>query len=60
MVESIYKWLSPYVTTGLHTEDPGWYNSLTSSLDKDQQKEVQDVLTMADQRKAVEGKHCLI
>jgi len=39
----------------LHTEDPGWYSSLTGHLDKDQQKEVQEIITMADQRRAVEG-----
>ena len=42
--------------TALHSTDPGWYSSLTGQLDKEQQKEIQDVMTTADQRKALEGK----
>lgn len=39
----------------LHTADPNWYSSLTAHLNSDQQKEVQEVFTQADQRKAAEG-----
>lgn len=39
----------------LHTADPSWYSALTGHLSQDQQKEVQDVFTQADQRKAAEG-----
>lgn len=44
----------------LHTADPGWYSSLTGQLTKEQQKEVQEVLVTADQRKATEGNITLI
>jgi len=36
----------------LERTDPGWYTTLTNSLNEDQRKSVQEIFTLADQRKA--------
>ncbi|XP_067928154.1 importin-7-like [Watersipora subatra] len=41
------------ILSSLHTTDPTWYASLTGILNADQQKDVQEIIKMADQRKAV-------
>lgn len=38
--------------TGLQEQDPGWYQHLTAHLNMEQQKKLQDVFALADQRKA--------
>lgn len=38
---------------GIQSSDPLWYQALTEHLSPDQQKEVQEVIVVADQRKAV-------
>ena len=35
--------------------DPQWYNLLMSELTPEQLKEIEDIFTLADQRKAVTG-----
>ncbi|ESO95346.1 hypothetical protein LOTGIDRAFT_214997 [Lottia gigantea] len=37
----------------LQQSDPNWYNALTSGLDNEQRKELEDVFKLADQRRAV-------
>lgn len=37
---------------GLQSADPMWFNALTSGLSADQQKSLQEVYLLADQRKA--------
>ncbi|PIK47851.1 putative importin-7 [Apostichopus japonicus] len=37
----------------LQSAEPQWYQALTEHLSLEQQKEVQEVIVMADQRKAV-------
>jgi hypothetical protein len=40
------------VLINLERTDPGWYTVLTNSLNEDQRKSVQEIFTLADQRKA--------
>ncbi|CAH0383093.1 unnamed protein product [Bemisia tabaci] len=40
------------VLLGLQQNDPGWYGALTSHLSTEQQKALQEIMTLADQRKA--------
>lgn len=37
---------------GLQASDPMWYGALTSHLTAEQQKSLQDIIVLADQRKA--------
>ena len=41
---------------GLQQKDPAWFSALTSGLSAEQQKDIQNVFKMADQRKAAQGK----
>ncbi|XP_059474661.1 importin-7 isoform X2 [Neocloeon triangulifer] len=40
------------VLAGLQERDPAWYQHLTGQLTMEQQKKIQDVFTLADQRRA--------
>ncbi|XP_077868643.1 importin-7 isoform X2 [Saccoglossus kowalevskii] len=40
------------VLQGLQVQDPTWYNALTGNLTREQQQEVQEILVLADQRRA--------
>lgn len=40
---------------GLQTQDPNWYNLLISHLTAEQKTELEEVFTLADQRKAAAG-----
>lgn len=42
---------------GIQTRDPAWYQALTHVLDEEQGKQLQDIGTLADQRRAAHGKH---
>lgn len=35
--------------------DPTWYQALTQALDEEQGKHLQDIVTLADQRRAAHG-----
>ncbi|KAM4035336.1 importin-8 [Anomaloglossus baeobatrachus] len=37
---------------GVQSRDPAWYHSLTASLSNDQKKQMQEIYTMTEQRKA--------
>lgn len=41
------------------TRDPAWYQALTQALDEEQGKHLQDIATLADQRRAAHGEHLL-
>ncbi|KAL5007680.1 hypothetical protein ScPMuIL_016486 [Solemya velum] len=41
------------IVQGLQVSDPNWYNTLTTVLNADQTKDLEDVFKLADQRKAV-------
>ncbi|XP_041929770.1 importin-7 isoform X2 [Alosa pseudoharengus] len=40
------------ILQNLQTRDPAWYQALTQTLDEEQTKTLQDVITLADQRRA--------
>jgi len=40
-------------STGLQLADPTWYQALTTNLTTEQNKALQEVITLADQRKAL-------
>lgn len=46
-------WL--YSDTDIQTRDPAWYQALTQALDEEQGKHLQDIGTLADQRRAAHG-----
>lgn len=41
-----------FLQLDLERSDPTWYATLTSFLNEDQRKSVQEIFTLADQRKA--------
>ena len=41
--------------TALQTSDPAWYGMITSQLTPEQNKQLEEVFKLADQRKAVAG-----
>lgn len=41
--------------TDIQTRDPTWYQALTQALDEEQGKQLQDIGTLADQRRAAHG-----
>uniref|UniRef100_A0A668UMC4 Importin N-terminal domain-containing protein n=1 Tax=Oreochromis aureus TaxID=47969 RepID=A0A668UMC4_OREAU len=43
------------ILQNLQTRDPAWYQALTQSLDEEQGKQLQDIATLADQRRAAHG-----
>lgn len=43
----------------IQTRDPAWYQALTQALDEEQGKQLQDIGTLADQRRAAHGEHQL-
>ena len=44
--------------TALQTSDPAWYGMITSQLTPEQNKQLEEVFKLADQRKAVAGMEC--
>ena len=46
--------------TGIQANDNTWYNALTNQLTSEQQQELNDVVILADQRKAAAGKTIII
>ncbi|KAG2463096.1 IPO7 protein, partial [Polypterus senegalus] len=43
------------IMQNLQTRDPAWYQALTQSLNEEQAKQLQDIGTLADQRRAAHG-----
>lgn len=43
----------------IQTRDPVWYQALTQALNEEQGKHLQDIATLADQRRAAHGEHLL-
>lgn len=41
----------------IQTREPAWYQALTQALDEEQGKNLQDIATLADQRRAAHGEH---
>ncbi|XP_070563950.1 importin-7-like [Ptychodera flava] len=41
------------VLQGLQVQDPSWYNALTSGITQEQQSEIQEIVKLADQRRAL-------
>lgn len=39
----------------IQTRDPAWYQALTQALDEEQGKQLHDIGTLADQRRAAHG-----
>lgn len=48
-----------YSDTDIQTRDPAWYQALTQALDEEQGKQLQDIGTLADQRRAAHGEQQL-
>uniref|UniRef100_A0A8C9SLW8 Importin 7 n=1 Tax=Scleropages formosus TaxID=113540 RepID=A0A8C9SLW8_SCLFO len=46
------------VLQNIQTRDPAWYQALTQNLDEEQAKHLQDIATLADQRRAAHGILC--
>lgn len=46
-------------TADIQTRDPVWYQALTQALNEEQGKHLQDIATLADQRRAAHGEHLL-
>lgn len=44
-----------YCQTDIQNRDPAWYQALTQALDEEQGKHLQDIGTLADQRRAAHG-----
>ena len=44
-----------HYATDIQMSDAGWYGALTSQLTAEQQQELNDVVVLADQRKAAAG-----
>ena len=51
--------ISLYYNADIQTRDPAWYQALTQALDEEQGKQLQDIGTLADQRRAAHGEHQL-
>ena len=47
-----YVFIPVKIISDLQSNDPMWYNALTGHLSCDQQKALQEVIVLADQRKA--------
>uniref|UniRef100_A0A671W7C5 Importin 7 n=1 Tax=Sparus aurata TaxID=8175 RepID=A0A671W7C5_SPAAU len=47
------------ILQNIQTRDPAWYQALTQALDEEQGKHLQDIGTLADQRRAAHGEHQL-
>ena len=45
-------WLNVCIFTDIQANDPEWYQVLTANLTSEQQKALQEVMVLADQRKA--------
>uniref|UniRef100_A0A7N6A6Q3 Importin N-terminal domain-containing protein n=1 Tax=Anabas testudineus TaxID=64144 RepID=A0A7N6A6Q3_ANATE len=45
------------ILQNIQTRDPAWYQALTQALDEEQRKHLQDIGTLADQRRAAHGEH---
>lgn len=41
----------------IQSRDPAWYQALTQALDEEQRKHLQDIGTLADQRRAAHGEN---
>lgn len=50
---------SDFTATEIQTLDPAWYQALTQALDEEQRKHLQDIGTLADQRRAAHGEYQL-
>lgn len=44
----------------IQSRNPVWYQALTHGLNEEQRKQLQDIATLADQRRAAHGMHCSI
>uniref|UniRef100_A0A8C2XV85 Importin 7 n=1 Tax=Cyclopterus lumpus TaxID=8103 RepID=A0A8C2XV85_CYCLU len=51
--------ISLYCDADIQSRDPAWYQAITQSLDEDQGKHLQDIGTLADQRRAAHGERLL-
>lgn len=51
--------ISLYCDADIQNRDPAWYQALTQALDEDQGKHLQDIGTLADQRRAAHGERQL-
>lgn len=51
--------VSPPPPADIQTRDPVWYQALTQALNEEQGKHLQDIATLADQRRAAHGEHLL-
>uniref|UniRef100_A0A4W6DD61 Importin 7 n=1 Tax=Lates calcarifer TaxID=8187 RepID=A0A4W6DD61_LATCA len=47
------------ILQNIQSRDPAWYQALTQALDEEQGKQLQDIGTLADQRRAAHGEHQL-
>uniref|UniRef100_A0AAQ4QTP5 Importin N-terminal domain-containing protein n=1 Tax=Gasterosteus aculeatus aculeatus TaxID=481459 RepID=A0AAQ4QTP5_GASAC len=47
------------ILQNIQSRDPAWYQALTQTLDEDQGKHLQDIGTLADQRRAAHGERLL-
>ena len=45
-----------FFSPDIQTRDPAWYQALTQALDEEQGKQLHDIGTLADQRRAAHGK----
>lgn len=48
-----------FTPADIQTRDPVWYQALTQALNEEQGKHLQDIATLADQRRAAHGEHLL-
>lgn len=44
-------------SVAIQNRNPVWYQALTRGLNEEQRKQLQDVATLADQRRAAHGTH---
>lgn len=47
--------LLPIPHTAIQNRNPVWYQALTHGLNEEQRKQLQDIATLADQRRAAHG-----
>lgn len=49
--------MRPFRRADIQSRDPAWYQALTQALNEEQKKHLQDIGTLADQRRAAHGQY---
>uniref|UniRef100_A0A8C2DCV8 Importin 7 n=1 Tax=Cyprinus carpio TaxID=7962 RepID=A0A8C2DCV8_CYPCA len=55
LVDEYQIFKTAFLPLDVQARDPAWYQALTQCLDEEQRKQLQDIATLADQRRAAHG-----